>query len=195
MSLNRHDDGMSNTPGKVRNAEEQALPEKSGKAFSDNISAKSQKQRLDAFKALGMDLKKAFLGQDTLKKLAVIYEVQYGEPLNTNDMSYEVLGDLLSFCVNKCYNLKEMKADRKKALPTVKAAMTPAEQLLYRYYQMAMSVDGEELEATTDKFNVENKEPIPLRINIFRSNFTVFIMYFISIRQKYATDSCITLNN
>lgn len=148
---------MSNTPGKVRNADKQPLPEKSGKAFSDNISAKSQKQRLDAFKALGMDLKKAFLGQDTLKKLAVIYEVQYGEPLNTNDMSYEVLGDLLSFCVNKCYNLKEMKADRKKAVPIVKAAMTPAGQLLYRYYQMAMSVDGEELDATTDKFNVENK--------------------------------------
>lgn len=148
---------MSNTPGKVQNAEEQALPEKSDKAFSDNISAKSQKQRLDAFKALGMDLKKAFLGQDTLKKLAVIYEAQYGKPLEIDNISYEVLGDLLSFCVNKCYNLKEMKADRKKALPTVKAAMTPAGQLLYRYYQMAMSVDGEELDATTDKFNVENK--------------------------------------
>lgn len=148
---------MSNTPDKVRNADKQPLPEKSGKAFSDNISAKSQKQRLDAFKALGMDLKKAFLGQDTLKKLAVIYEAQYGKPLEIDNISYEVLGDLLSFCVNKCYNLKEMKADRKKAVPTVKAAMTPAGQLLYRYYQMAVSVDGEELDATTDKFNVGNK--------------------------------------
>ena len=148
---------MSNTPGKVRNAEEQALPEKSDKVFSDNISAKSQKQRLDAFKALGMDLKKAFLGQDTLKKLAVIYEVQYGEPLNTNDMSYEVLGDLLSFCVNKCYNSKSMETERKKNIPKVSAATTPAGQLLYRYHQMATSVDGEELDVTTDKFNVENK--------------------------------------
>lgn len=147
---------MPNAPGEVQ-VEEQPLPEKSGKVPSDNTSAKSQKRRLDAYKALGMDLKKAFLGQDTLKKLAVIYEVQYGESLDTNDISYEVLGDLLSYCVNKCYNSKNMKTKRKKNVSMVKAATTPAGQLLYRYHQMATSVDGEELDAATDKFNIENK--------------------------------------
>lgn len=148
---------MPDAPDKRQNAEEQALPEKPYKEFSSNTSAKSQKQRLDAFKALGMDLKKAFFGHDTLKKLAVIYEAQYGRPLDTNDMSYEVLGDLLSYCVNKCYNSKSMETERKKNIPKVSAATTPAGQLLYRYHQMATSADGEELDATTDKFNVENK--------------------------------------
>lgn len=148
---------MSTAPDTVPKASEQPVSERPGKAFSSNTSAKSQKQRLDAFKALGMDLKKAFFGQDTLKKLAVIYEAQYGRPLDTNDMSYEVLGDLLSYCVNKCYNNKSMEAERKKNIPMLRAATTPTGQLLYRYHQMATSIDGEELDATTDKFNVENK--------------------------------------
>ncbi|MBC5788728.1 hypothetical protein [Providencia sp. JUb39] len=126
---------------------------------SENISARSQRQRCEAFKSVGLSLKKAFLGQDALEKLAFIYNVQYGKTLNVNELSYDVLGDLLSFCINKCYNSKEMAIDRKRPVPTIKAAMTPAGQLLYRYYQMAMPLEDEEKDAMAiaEKFNAENK--------------------------------------
>ncbi|EKI5684837.1 hypothetical protein PAB17_003480 [Salmonella enterica] len=148
----------SDQNGSKRHIEVQAS-EKHSKTHSEDISAKSQKQRLDAFKSVGMDLKKAFLGQDVLEKLAFIYEVQYGKALDTTELGYDVLGDLLSFCINKCYNSKEMALGRKRPVPIVKAAMTPAGQRLYRYYQMAMPVDGEGKDAMeiAERFNVENK--------------------------------------
>ena len=136
------------------------------KSLSDSASAKSHRTRLDAFSSVNFVLKKMLIGPDALKKLAFIYAVQYGKKLDTDSLNYELLGDLVSFCINKCYNspsIKKKKKKKRKPEPKVKAAITPEGQALYRYYQMAMPIDGQEKDAMelVKKFNAVNSRGKP----------------------------------
>ncbi|WP_433587709.1 hypothetical protein [Providencia alcalifaciens] len=132
------------------------------KSLSDSASAKSHRTRLEAFSSVNFVLKKMFIGPDALKKLAYIYEVQYGKKLDIDSLNYELLGDLVSFCINKCYNSRSIKKG-KKPEPKVKAAMTPEGQALYRYYQMAMPIGGQDKDAMAlvKKFNAVNSRGKP----------------------------------
>lgn len=136
------------------------MPRKSKKKEEDcsqSPSAKSHRTKNQLYQRLGFNQKKVFLGQDALEKLAFLVELQHGE--NVKDPM--VVSDVLSYCINTCYNFKSVQAKAKKHgdLPkVVKAAKTPKGQRLYRYYQMAQAGDALDL---VEAFNTTDKRGKP----------------------------------
>lgn len=132
-------------------------PKKKEEDFSQSPSAVSHRTKNQLYQRLGFNQKKIFLGQDTLKKLAFLVNLQHGK--NVKDPM--VVSDVLSYCINTCYNSKSVQAAAKKrgGLPkVVKAAKTPEGQRLYRYYQMAQAGDAVDLIET---FNATDKRGKP----------------------------------
>lgn len=71
-----------------------------------------------------------------------------------------VVSDVLSYCINACYNMPSLRAEVKKhgEPKMVRAAKTPKGQRLYRYYQMAKA--GKTMDVN-EVFNVKNKRGKP----------------------------------
>lgn len=132
-------------------------PRKKEEDCSQNPSAKSHRTKNRLYERVGFYEKKVALGQDALDKLAFLSRLQHGENLDEP----MVLSDVLSYCINTCYNTTAVQAEVKKrdGLPmVVKAAKTPEGQRLYRYYQMAQVGDALEL---VEAFNAKNKRGKP----------------------------------
>ncbi|HHQ6615188.1 TPA: hypothetical protein ACSTL0_001557 [Serratia fonticola] len=128
-------------------------PRKKEEDLSQSPSAVSHRTKNQLYQRLGFNQKKIFLGHDALEKLAFLVSLQHGK--NVKDPM--VMSDVLSYCINTCYNSKFVQAAAKKrgGLPkVVKAAKTPEGQRLYRYYQMAQAGDAVDL---VDAFNATDK--------------------------------------
>ncbi|WP_447877035.1 hypothetical protein [Serratia fonticola] len=128
-------------------------PKKKEEDFSQSPSAVSHRTKNQLYQRLGFNQKKIFLGHDALEKLAFLVSLQHGK--NVKDPM--VMSDVLSYCINTCYNSKSVQAEAKKrgGLPkVVKAAKTPEGQRLYRYYQMAQVGDAVDL---VEAFNATDK--------------------------------------
>ncbi|CAI2158459.1 Uncharacterised protein [Serratia fonticola] len=128
-------------------------PKKKEENCSQSPSAVSHRTKNQLYQRLGFNQKKIFLGHDALEKLAFLVNLQHGK--NVKDPM--VVSDVLSYCINTCYNSKSVQAEAKKrgGLPkVVKAAKTPEGQRLYRYYQMAQVGDAVDL---VEAFNATDK--------------------------------------
>lgn len=107
-------------------------------APSDKPSAVSRRTKNQLYAQVGIKEQKVFLGKDALDKLRFLLHFQYSHEDDVNDRDPLLLGDVLSYCINACYNLKSFKAERTSDAPkTMTAAKTPQGQRLYRYHQMA----------------------------------------------------------
>ncbi|WP_156292692.1 hypothetical protein [Serratia oryzae] len=124
---------------------------------SEAPSAVSHRTKLALYKRLGFNQQKIFLGKDAREKLAFLVSLQHGEEID----DLMTVSDVLSYCINACYNSKSVQEEVKKrgGLPrVVKAAKTPEGQRLYRYYQMAQVGDAGDL---VDDFNYTDKRGVP----------------------------------
>lgn len=142
--------------------------ESTDRQYSTNPSAVSHQATTETYRNAGLSLKKIYLGSDALSKLAEIYKIQYGKKLDVKSIDPVLLGDLLSCCINICYNQSGTKNALPKTAPAkITAARTPAGQQLYRYHQMAQGTkerpDAAGLEPV---FNYCNKRGKPLFPNI-----------------------------
>lgn len=142
-------------------------PKKTKRVYSKNFDAVSHRTKNQLYARLGFKQQKIFLGKDTREKLAFLVSLQHGE--NVDDLT---VSDVLSYCINTCYNSKSVQEEVKKrsGLPKmVKAAKTPEGQRLYRYYQMAQASDAGDL---VEAFNAKNKRGKPYipHINNFIKN-------------------------
>ncbi|WP_314411583.1 hypothetical protein [Pantoea septica] len=100
-----------------------------------SASAQSHSATFQLYKSVGLNQKKVYLGNDALAKLAVIFESQHGVSMDVEKIDPLLMGDVLSYCINFCYNLQNNPS--KKIPDKINAAATPSGQLLYRFYQMA----------------------------------------------------------
>jgi len=111
---------------------------------------------------VGIKEQKVFLGRDALEKLRFLLHFQYGNGNGVNDRDPLLLGDVLSYCINTCYNSKFVKAERTSDAPkTMTAAKTPQGQRLYRYHQMAKANDAFELSKTFNACDKRGKPYFP----------------------------------
>lgn len=135
---------------------------------STSPSAVSHREKTQIYRNAGLSLKKVYLGEDALSKLAEIYKIQYGKKLNVKSIDPILLGDLLSFCINASYNQPSIKKMLPKNSPVkIGAARTPAGQQLYRYHQMSQGTKERPDAADLDPvFNYRNKRDKPLFPNI-----------------------------
>jgi len=150
-------------------------PKKKEEDCSQSPSAVSHRTKNQLYQRLGFNQKKIFLGQDTLEKLAFLVRLQHGK--NVQDPM--VVSDVLSYCINTCYNSKSVQAAAKKrgGLPkVVKAAKTPEGQRLYRYYQMAQAGDAVDL---IEAFNATDKrgKPYFLHTDDVKANIDLSDLY------------------
>lgn len=132
-------------------------PRKKEEDCSQNPSAKSHRTKNQLYERVGISQKKIFLGKDALEKLAVLIRLQHGKKLDDQ----MVVSDVLSYCINACYNMPSLQAEVKKrggSLKVVRSAKTPEGQRLYRYHQMAQAGDALEL---VEAFNAKNKRGKP----------------------------------
>jgi hypothetical protein len=131
-------------------------PKKKEEDCSQNPSAISHRTKIQLYERVGFHEKKISLGQDALEKLAFLIRIQHGEYLDDK----MVVSDVLSYCINACYNMPSLRAEVKKhgEPKVVKAAKTPEGQRLYRYYQMAQAGDALEL---VEAFNATDKRSRP----------------------------------
>ncbi|WP_323176114.1 hypothetical protein [Pantoea ananatis] len=128
-------------PAKKRPQEKKTLI-----APSDKPSAVSRRTKNQLYAQVGIKEQKVFLGKDALDKLRFLLRFQYSHENGVDDRDPLLLGDVLSYCINACYNLKSFKAERtSNALKAITAAKTPQGQRLYRYHQMAKTNDASEL--------------------------------------------------
>ncbi|EMO1382684.1 TPA: hypothetical protein NDT34_003954 [Citrobacter freundii] len=128
-------------------------------APSDKPSAVSRRTKNQLYAQVGIKEQKVFLGKDALDKLRFLLHFQYSHEDDVNDRDPLLLGDVLSYCINACYNLKSFKAERTSDAPkTMTAAKTPQGQRLYRYHQMAKTNDASEL---SKSFNACDKRGKP----------------------------------
>lgn len=148
------------------NEKENTVKDDGGRQYSDSPSAVSHLAATTQYKNAGLKLKKVYLGNDALAKLAAIYKIQYGKQLDINRIDPILLGDLLSYCINTCYNLPSIQGVLPPgAPPQIEAAGTPSGQHLYRYYQMALGTeerqDALELEEVFNSCNKRGKPFFP----------------------------------
>lgn len=129
---------------------------------SDNPSAVSRRTKNQLYAQVGIKEQKVFLGKDALDKLRFLLRFQYSHEDDVDDRDPLVLGDVLSYCINTCYNLKFVKAERTCDAPkAMTAAKTPQGQRLYRYYQMAKANDASELSKTFNACDKRGKPYFP----------------------------------
>lgn len=141
-------------PAKKRPQEKKTLI-----APSDKPSAVSRRTKNQLYAQVGIKEQKVFLGKDALDKLRFLLRFQYSHENGVDDRDPLLLGDVLSYCINTCYNLKAVKAKRTSSAPkTMTAAKTPQGQRLYRYHQMAKTNDASELSKI---FNTSDKRGKP----------------------------------
>lgn len=142
--------------------------ESASRKYSTNPSAVSHHAKTKMYKEAGLSLKKVYLGEDALSKLAEIYKIQYGKKLNVKSIDPVLLGDLLSYCINASYNQPSIqKMLPKTATVKIGAARTPVGQQLYRYHQMAQGTEERpDAVAMEPVFNYRNKRDKPLFPNI-----------------------------
>ncbi|WP_447881409.1 hypothetical protein [Serratia fonticola] len=150
-------------------------PRKKEEDLSQSPSAVSHRTKNQLYQRLGFNQKKIFLGHDALEKLAFLVNLQHGK--NVKDPM--VVSDVLSYCINTCYNSKSVQAEAKKrgGLPkVVKAAKTPEGQRLYRYYQMAQVGDAVDL---IEAFNATDKrgKPYFLHTDDVKANIDLSDLY------------------
>lgn len=128
-------------------------------APSDKPSAVSRRTKNQLYAQVGIKEQKVFLGKDALDKLRFLLNLQYSHEDDVDDRDPLVLGDVLSYCINTCYNLKFVKTERTSDAPkAMTAAKTPQGQRLYRYHQMAKNIDALELSKT---FNARDRRGKP----------------------------------
>ncbi|MEQ9903301.1 hypothetical protein [Pectobacterium aroidearum] len=129
---------------------------------SDKPSAVSRRTKNQLYAQVGIKEQKVFLGKDALDKLRFLLHLQYSHEDDVNDRDPLLLGDVLSYCINACYNLKSFKAERTSDAPkTMTAAKTPQGQRLYRYHQMAKTNDAFELSKTFNACDKRGKPYFP----------------------------------
>ncbi|MBC3210690.1 hypothetical protein [Serratia fonticola] len=130
-------------------------PRKKEEDCCQNPDAKSHRTRNRLYERVGFYEKKVSLGQDVLEKLEFLIRLQHGE----NPDEPMVVSDVLSYCINTCYNINAVQATMtKQDKPKVKAAKTPEGQRLYRYYQMAQVGGASKL---VEAFNAKNMRGKP----------------------------------
>lgn len=131
-------------------------------APSDKPSAVSRRTKNQLYAQVGIKEQKVFLGKDALDKLRFLLNLQYSHEDDIDDRDPLVLGDVLSYCINTCYNSKSFKAERTSDAPkTITAAKTPQGQRLYRYHQMAKTIDTLELSKTFNACDKRGKPYFP----------------------------------
>lgn len=129
---------------------------------SDKPSAVSRRTKNQLYAQVGIKEQKVFLGKDALDKLRFLLNLQYSHENDVDDRDPLVLGDVLSYCINTCYNLKSFKAERTSGDPkTITAAKTPQGQRLYRYHQMAKTNDASQLSKTFNACDKRGKPYFP----------------------------------
>ncbi|GJL38432.1 hypothetical protein TUM17576_52520 [Enterobacter hormaechei] len=155
--------------------------ESADRQHSTSPSAVSHREKTQIYRDAGLSLKKVYLGSDALSKLAEIYKIQYGKTLNVKSIDPVLLGDLLSCCINICYNQSGTRKMLPKTAPAkIWAARTPAGQMLYRYHQMAKGTkERPDAAAMEPVFNSRNKNHKPLFPNI-RQDIPDFLLTEIS---------------
>ncbi|HHQ6568478.1 TPA: hypothetical protein ACSTJX_003361 [Serratia fonticola] len=129
-------------------------PRKKEEDLSQSPSAVSHRTKNQLYQRLGFNQKKIFLGHDALEKLAFLVSLQHGK--NVKDPM--VVSDVLSYCINTCYNSALKVRKNESDPPRAIVAKTPEGQRLYRYYQMAKA--GDALELAKD-FNATDKRGKP----------------------------------
>ncbi|MCA6969757.1 hypothetical protein WCT65_01930 [Pectobacterium carotovorum] len=150
----------------MTNEKENTVKDGGERQYSDNPSAVSHLAATTQYKNAGLKQKKVYLGNDALAKLTLIYKMQYGKQLDINRIDPILLGDLLSYCINACYNLPSIQRKLPpNSPPQIAAAKTPSGQHLYRYYQMALGTeerqDALELEEIFNSCNKRGKPFFP----------------------------------
>ncbi|MBH3125309.1 hypothetical protein I5R16_00370 [Serratia marcescens] len=131
-------------------------------APSDKPSAVSRRTKNQLYAQVGIKEQKVFLGKDALDKLRFLLRFQYSHEDDVDDRDPLLLGDVLSYCINACYNLKFVKAARTSYAPkAMTAAKTPQGQRLYRYHQMAKTNDAFELLKTFNACDKRGKPYFP----------------------------------
>ncbi|EKN6001685.1 hypothetical protein ACR82P_002475 [Yersinia enterocolitica] len=129
---------------------------------SDKPSAVSRRTKNQLYAQVGIKEQKVFLGKDALDKLRFLLHLQYGHEDEVNDRDQLLLGDVLSYCINTCYNLKFVKAKSTRGAPkTMAAAKTPQGQRLYRYHQMAKTNGALEMSETFNACDKRGKPYFP----------------------------------
>lgn len=114
-----------------------AKPSGLNRSQGKSASAQSHSATFQLYKSVGLNQKKVYLGNDALAKLAVIFESQHGVSMDVEKIDPLLMGDVLSYCINFCYNLQNNSS--RNVPEKINAAETPAGQILYRFYQMASS--------------------------------------------------------
>lgn len=131
-------------------------------APSDKPSAVSRRTKNQLYAQVGIKEQKVFLGKDALDKLRFLLNLQYSHEDDVDDRDPLVLGDVLSYCINTCYNLKFVKAGKTNNAPkAMTPAKTPQGQRLYRYHQMAKANDAFELLKTFNACDKRGKPYFP----------------------------------
>jgi hypothetical protein len=110
------------------------------KELSKNRDTQCHKKRLEDNKTFGFLQKKIYLGNDTLSKLSLLSEQFAGHPVGIKKIDGELAADIISACVNHCYNAFFNGEARHQQVvlhqyPKISAALSPLGQKKYRLYQ------------------------------------------------------------
>lgn len=133
--------------------------------YSDTASATSHRSRNDAMAEFGFVLKKAYFSESDIKKLDDISHNLYGETLynekqnkkaQTKEINVVLLTQLLSFCINKCYNLNSVIPKKIRTQKILASPKTENGLELRQHHQMATFLGNKtenDLMAIAEKFN------------------------------------------
>lgn len=111
---------------------------------SKNADATCHRNRFDRNRDFNFRQRKFYLGDDTLTKLALIFEQLTGRELILTHMDSESAADVISSCINLMYNTlffdgENQAAPLRDIPPKIEPPMSPAAFRKYRLYQQVRS--------------------------------------------------------
>lgn len=138
---------------------------------SDKRDAEWHRNVYDRNKEFNVFQKEFYLGDNTLKKMAVMYREFFGQTMNLSNVDRHKASEVVSFCINHCFNeflLKQGSVSVDHDLPVrIETALTPEGRELYDKYQYARGCFDRLMTGDSDKEKIRsvaerlNKAEIP----------------------------------
>lgn len=142
---------------------------------SDKRDAEWHRNVYDRNKEFNVFQKEFYLGDNTLKKMAVMYREFFGQTMNLSNVDRHKASEIVSFCINHCFNeffSKQGSESVDHDLPVrIETAFTPEGRELYDKYQYARGYfdrlmtgdsDKEKIRSAVEKLNKAEIPPLGL---------------------------------